>query len=52
MEKRLKELDEILCKPENASNMELISEYTMVKKSLDNEVEKWEKLSEELESLS
>ena len=52
MEKRLKELDEILCKPENASNMELISEYTMVKKSLDNEVEKWERLSEELESLS
>ena len=51
MEKRLKELDAILCEPENASNMELITEYTSTKKALDAEVEKWEKLSEELESL-
>ena len=51
MEKRLKELDDILCQPENASNMEYIAEYTSTKKALDAEVEKWEKLSEELESL-
>lgn len=49
MEKRLKELDEILCKPENASDMELITEYTTVKRAMDDEVEKWERLSEELE---
>jgi len=51
MEKRLKELDGILCKPENASDMELITEYTTVKKALDDEVDKWERLSEELEKL-
>ncbi len=51
MEKRLKELDTILCEPENASNMDLITEYTSTKKALDAEVEKWEKLSEELETL-
>ena len=42
MEARLKELDEILCKPENASDMKLITEYTSTKKALDEEVEKWE----------
>ena len=45
MEARLKELDEILCKPENASDMKLITEYTSTKKALDEEVEKWETLS-------
>ncbi len=51
MEKRLKELDTILCTPEGASNMELITEYTSTKKVLDEEVERWETLSEELDSL-
>ena len=51
METRLKELDSILCTPENASNMELITEYTSTKKVLDEEVEKWERLSEELDEL-
>lgn len=51
MEKRLKELDDILCRPENASDMELITEYTSVKRGLDEEVERWERLSEELERL-
>lgn len=50
MEKRLKELDELLCMPENASNMEYVTEYTSTKKVLDEEVEKWEQLSEELEN--
>lgn len=52
MEKRLKELDELLMKPENASNMEFVTEYTQTKKALDEEVERWETLSEELEKLS
>ena len=51
MEARLKELDEILCKPENASDMKLITEYTSTKKALDEEVEKWEKLSMQLEEM-
>ena len=52
MERRLKELDELLMKPENASNMEFVTEYTSTKKALDEEVERWEKLSEELEALN
>jgi ATP-binding cassette subfamily F protein 3 len=36
----------------NASNMELVTEYTSVKKAVDEEVERWEKLSEELEQLT
>lgn len=52
MERRLKELDELLMNPVNASNMEYVTEYTIVKKALDEEVERWEKLSEELEQLT
>ena len=52
MERRLKELDGLLMNPANASNMELVTEYTTIKKSLDEEVERWERLSEELEQLS
>ena len=51
MEARLKELDELLMIPENASDMTLVTEYTSTKKCLDEEVEKWEQLSEELESI-
>ena len=52
MERRLKELDELLMKPENASDMKLVTEYTSTKKALDEEVERWEKLSEELDTLN
>jgi len=52
MEARLKELDDLLMVPENASDMVLVTEYTSTKRSLDEEVERWEKLSEELESIS
>ena len=52
MERRLKELDDLLMKPENASNMEFVTEYTTTKKALDEEVERWERLSEELENIS
>ena len=51
MERRLKEMDGLLMKPENASDMQLVTEYTQTKKALDEEVERWERLSEELELL-
>ncbi|NPD93165.1 ABC-F family ATP-binding cassette domain-containing protein [Xylanibacter muris] len=52
MEKRLKELDNILYEPENASDMKLITEYTDIKHKLDTEVERWEQLCEELEAMT
>ena len=52
MERRLKELDDLLMKPENASNMEFVTDYTTTKKALDEEVERWEQLSEDLETLA
>ena len=52
MEQRLKELDLLLMKPENASDMTLVTEYTTTKSALDEEVERWEKLSEEVERLT
>ena len=52
MEQRLKELDELLMVPANASNMTLVSEYTDTKRALDMEVERWEQLSESLEQLT
>ena len=51
MEARLKELDDSLCDPKNASDMTLITEYTSTKKALDAEVEKWEELSMKLEEM-
>ena len=51
MEQRLKELDQLLCDPKNASDMTLVTEYTDNKRQLDEEVERWEQLSEELEKL-
>ena len=49
MEARLKELDQLLCNPENASDMTLVTEYTDTKRTLDKEVERWEQLAETLE---
>ena len=51
MEARLKELDELLMVPENASDMTLVTEYTDTKFALDEELELWGQLSEELEML-
>ena len=48
MEARLKELDDLLMLPENASDMTLVMEYTSTKKCLDEEMDRWEKLNEEL----
>ena len=52
MEARLHELDAILCTPEGASDVTLITEYTSTKKALDEEVERWEQLSEQLETMN
>ena len=51
-EQRLKELDQLLCDPANASDMTLVTEYTDNKRALDEEVERWEQFSEELEKLN
>ena len=51
MEQRLKELDLLLSDPAKACDMTLVSEYTDTKRQLDDEVERWEQLSEELEKL-
>ena len=51
MEQRLKELDQLLSDPKNASDMMLVTEYTDTKRQMDEEVERWEKLSEDLEAL-
>ena len=52
METRLKELDSLLSQPENATTMALVTDYSETKEKLDAEVERWEKLAEELEGLS
>ena len=52
MEARLKELDDLLMIPENAADMTLVTEYTTTKRALDEEVERWEQLSEELENIT
>ena len=52
LEKRKKEIDEMLMKPENATNMELVTEYTSLMKKLDEENDNWMTLSEALEELS
>ena len=52
MERRLKELDTLLMIPENAADMTLVTEYTTTKKALDDEVERWERFSEELETIN
>ncbi len=51
MEQRLKELDALLMEQANASDMMLVTEYTQTKAALDEEVERWEKLSEELDKM-
>ncbi len=51
-ETRIHELDTILYDPANASNMELINEYTDTKAKLDDEELKWTSLSEQLEEES
>ena len=52
MEARIKELDTLLCNPDHASDMVLITEYTDIKKAIEEEEERWGKLSEELETIN
>ena len=52
LEDRIKELDAILCTPEGASDMTVVTEYTSTKKLIDQETERWAQLSEELEGIT
>jgi ATP-binding cassette subfamily F protein 3 len=49
MELRIKELDTLLCDPEKASDMTLVTEYTDIRRALDQEMERWEELSAQLD---
>ena len=51
LEDRKRKLDELLMVPENASDMELVTEYTNIQRELDEENDRWMVLSEELETL-
>lgn len=51
-ETRVKELEEILLKPEHASDMGLINEYTNITAQLEKANEKWLELSEEKEQIN
>ena len=52
LEARIKELDALLMNPENASNMELVNEYTATQAELDKENNRWMELSESLETIN
>ncbi|MBR7018705.1 MAG: ABC-F family ATP-binding cassette domain-containing protein [Prevotella sp.] len=52
LEDRIKELDAILCTPEGASDMTVVTEYTSIKKLIDQETERWEHLCEELDQIT
>ncbi len=52
MEARLSELDTLFADPANASDMMLVTEYTDLKRQLDSEMEHWEQLNVELETIS
>ena len=51
MEKRIAELNALLSQPENASDMELVTEYTTTQRALDAENERWMELNEKMEKL-
>lgn len=51
MEARIAELDAMFAKPENASDMTLVTEYTSTRQALDRENDRWLSLSEQLEAM-
>lgn len=51
LEAKLKELDDMLCKPENAANMTLVTQYTDTQAELSKLEELWETDSMQLEEL-
>ena len=52
LEARIKELDALLMDSKNASNMELVNEYTATQAELDKENNRWMELSEALELMN
>lgn len=51
LEARKQKLDGLLMIPKNASDMELVTEYTDIQRELDEENDRWMVLSENLEAL-
>ena len=51
LEARKQKLDELLMIAENASDMELVTQYTDIQRELDEENDRWMVLSENLEAL-
>ena len=51
LEARIAELDAILCTPEGASDMTVVTEYTSTKRIIDQETDRWAQLSEELDAI-
>lgn len=49
-EQQISGMDDMLSRPEHAADMDLIARYTDIKRLLDEEVERWERASEELEA--
>lgn len=49
-EQQLKDINSRLSEPEHAADMDLIDRYTAIKKLLDDETDRWEQLSAELET--
>lgn len=50
-ENRISEIDNLFFKPENASNLDLVNEYSSIKDKINNLVSDWEKLNEELDNI-
>lgn len=50
-ENRISEIDNLFFKPENASNLDLVNEYSSIKDKINNLVSDWEELNEELDNI-
>ncbi len=48
---RIDELDDILSQAENASRLDLVNEYTTLRKNIDQEEARWTQLAEEIGSI-
>lgn len=51
LENKIAELNDLLMLPENASNMQLVAEYPILQKQLEDETEVWSNAMERLERL-
>ena len=52
IEQDIEAMNEVLIKPENASNMKLFDDYQQLQKKLENEMKNWEECSLQMERLS